>query len=412
MILICFCWCIFIVYEERGCFPSGWGTANMTEESVKRVEPVFFLNNEVDQLEGKWLNTLEVCLSVCDVISNENSVEGAQRIGGLWRVYVTDEETRVNLLSTGINLRGNQVALKDKNPFLNLWFENIETTRLFIRNIPLSYDNKEIEKSLKDKGVHMLGPLKYARARTLAGKLTNFKTGDRFVDIEIPKEPLPKKQAMGVFTASLYHKEQNQSKEEVECGNCRQKGHIRRDCKNEPVCYDCLQTGHKKGSEVCLKVQKDFETQSLSQKDDEEEDTFVDAGNGTDYSDDNEESDEGDDNDEDEVEIREREKRERDEESNLRNMADSQNVQSVVAGKLTEIKQSSTESADSASKKSASQNKGEQKLLTSLWKASSEHSPRGSPSCSPSRIRKVDDRSPEDPEQKQVRKGKKHKKVK
>ena len=108
MILSCFCWCIFIVHEERRCFPSGWGTAEMTEDSVKRVEPVFFLNNEVDQLEGKWLKTLEVCLSVCDVISNENSVEGAQQIGGLWRVYVTDEETRVNLLSTGINLRGNR----------------------------------------------------------------------------------------------------------------------------------------------------------------------------------------------------------------------------------------------------------------------------------------------------------------
>ena len=117
----------------------------------------------------------------------------------------------------------------------------------------------------------------------------------------MPKEHVPKKQAMGVFTASLYHKEHNQSKEEVECGNCRQKGHIRRDCKNEPVCYYCLQTGHKKGSEVCPKVQKDFGTQSHSQKDDDEEDTFVDAGNGTDYSDDNEESDEGDDNYEDEA---------------------------------------------------------------------------------------------------------------
>ena len=81
MILSCFCWCIFIVHEERGCFPSGWGTAKMTEESVKRVEPVFFLNIEEDQLEGKWLNTFEVCLSVCDEISNENSVEGAQRMG-------------------------------------------------------------------------------------------------------------------------------------------------------------------------------------------------------------------------------------------------------------------------------------------------------------------------------------------
>lgn len=61
---------------------------------VERVEPVFFLNNEVDQEDGKYLNTLEVCLAVCNVVSDENVVEGAQRIGGLWRVYLTDRRAR------------------------------------------------------------------------------------------------------------------------------------------------------------------------------------------------------------------------------------------------------------------------------------------------------------------------------
>ena len=43
----------------------------------------------------------------------------------------------------------------------------------------------------------MLGNLKYVRARTSAGKLTNFKTGDRFVDIVVSPEPLPKKKIYG-----------------------------------------------------------------------------------------------------------------------------------------------------------------------------------------------------------------------
>ena len=47
-----------------------------------------------------------------------------------------------------------------------------------------------------------ISSLKYARARTAAGKLYNFKTGDRFVNIIVPKEPLPQKLAMGLFTAS------------------------------------------------------------------------------------------------------------------------------------------------------------------------------------------------------------------
>ena len=53
----------------------------------------------------------------------------------------------------------------------------------------------------------MLGPLKYVRARTLAGKLTNFKTGDRFVDIVLRDEPLPKKMMFFFFTAALYQQE-------------------------------------------------------------------------------------------------------------------------------------------------------------------------------------------------------------
>ena len=74
----------------------------------------------------------------------------------------------------------------------------------------------------------MLGNLKYVRARNKEGKLTNFKTGDRFVDIILPPVPLPKKQSMGLFTASLYHKEQKQTQAKVECGNCRQLEHVRR----------------------------------------------------------------------------------------------------------------------------------------------------------------------------------------
>lgn len=215
-----------------------------------RVEPVYFLNNDVPQEEGNYLDTLDVCYAVCEVISSDKYVEGAQRIGGLWRIYLTDLDARIQLLATGINLRGYQITLKDKNPFLyrlgfRSGFRPVETTRVYVRNIPLSYDNAEIEKALKGQDVTMVSDLKYVRARTKQGKLTNFKTGDRFIDIVKPKEPLPKKLEMGIFTASVYHREQRQAISEMECGNCKEKGHLRRDCPNEPVCFACGEKGHK-----------------------------------------------------------------------------------------------------------------------------------------------------------------------
>ena len=201
---------------------------------IKKIEPLFLINSDVDQ-NDKYLDTYEICTAVNEVVCNADLINGAQRIGGLWRIYFNDDTARAQVLCTGISLRDTQITLKDKNPFLYPDHELVESTRLYIRNIPLSYDNSVILNSLKNMGVDMLGPLKYARARTPGGQLTNFKTGDRFVEIKVPNEPLPKKKSMGMFEASLYHKEQKQSQKEIECGNCKEKGHLRKDCTNEAV---------------------------------------------------------------------------------------------------------------------------------------------------------------------------------
>ena len=144
--------------------------------------------------------------------------------------------------------------MKDRNPFVIIGFEGVETTSLFIRNVPLSFDNSEIEDALKSKGVRLVNSMKYSRARDPDDKLTNFKTGDRFVDILVPDEPLPKELSVGIFTASLYHKEQKHSMGNTECGNCMLKGHVRKDCPNI-MCYECRTAGHKKGDPECPLVQ-------------------------------------------------------------------------------------------------------------------------------------------------------------
>ena len=101
------------------------------------------------------------------------------------------------LLGTGINLRGIQITLRDKNPYLLPGQEYLATTRLYVRNIPLSFDNDVITSYLKDMDIKMQGPLKYVRARTPQGKLTNFKTGVRFVDIVVPFRAIAQKETNG-----------------------------------------------------------------------------------------------------------------------------------------------------------------------------------------------------------------------
>ena len=153
------------------------------------------MNNDIKQEDENYLDTYEICPALHEVIGGDKErIDGAQRIGGLWRVYIKAKEARVLVLCTGINLRGVKISLKDRNPFLLPGHETVDTTRKYVRNIPLSYDNDEIENALKNMRVKMIGTLKYESARNPAGKLTNFKTGDRFAEIVLPDEPLlPKK---------------------------------------------------------------------------------------------------------------------------------------------------------------------------------------------------------------------------
>ena len=52
-------------------------------ESDRRIEPLFFKNADVEQEEGNYLTTLEICEAVAEVVDNVTLIDGAQRIGGL-----------------------------------------------------------------------------------------------------------------------------------------------------------------------------------------------------------------------------------------------------------------------------------------------------------------------------------------
>ena len=70
-----------------------------------------------------------------------------------------DPIVRAQVLDTGISLRDMLVNMYDKNPYLHPGKEDVETTRLYVRNIPLSYDNDVITDYLKNIGLDMLNML-------------------------------------------------------------------------------------------------------------------------------------------------------------------------------------------------------------------------------------------------------------
>ncbi len=215
------------------------------------VQPVFLLNKSLPAVEEKDYSVAEIC-AAAERTAGFETVEGAQRIGGLWRLYAKDNEARIKLLVSGIILRGHYVQPREKNPFLvrdaNGEDREIATTKLFVGNIPMSFSNEDISTAVKKLGVQLRSKLFDERGRDDHGKLTRWKTGRRFVFIAVPSQPLPKEVPIGPFRGTLYHKEQ---KTVTTCTNCLQKSHNSSACTAPVKCRACYQDGHKAGAEEC-----------------------------------------------------------------------------------------------------------------------------------------------------------------
>ena len=117
-------------------------------------------------------------------------------------------EARIKLITQGVTIRGQSVSVLGQNPFVSSGDQ--PTTKLIIGNLPISIANQEIVKALEKMKVKIRSPLREEKYRDENGGITRFKTGRRFVYIEIPETPLPKTtQISDSFVAYLYYREQS-----------------------------------------------------------------------------------------------------------------------------------------------------------------------------------------------------------
>lgn len=106
----------------------------------------------------------------------------------------------------GMEVRNLSVNPFDKNPYIVKTPDGkkeVQTTKLIIGNLPISYSNDEIERKLVQ--------LMMERDRDERGSLTRWLTGRRFVYIRIPDRALPEKITIGSATTTLYHREQKKT---------------------------------------------------------------------------------------------------------------------------------------------------------------------------------------------------------
>eukprot|EP00745_Piridium_sociabile_P027240 TRINITY_DN4391_c0_g1_i6.p2 TRINITY_DN4391_c0_g1~~TRINITY_DN4391_c0_g1_i6.p2 ORF type:complete len:304 (-),score=34.77 TRINITY_DN4391_c0_g1_i6:4066-4977(-) len=219
-------------------------------EAPAVVEPVFILNKLLPMAAENSFSVAEIC-SAAEKTSGHGTVEGAQRLGGLWRIYPTTIDARVGILSRGIVLRGHSVQPRDRNPFLirdnNGTEREVAAVKVIVGNVPMSYKNTDIAKAMEQRlNVKIQSNVMDEKDR-VDGKLTRWKTGRRFVFIEPPTKPLPKSLQIGAFRASIYHRDQTPK----QCARCLAKTHRTHECTSDVRCRVCLELGHVSGAEVC-----------------------------------------------------------------------------------------------------------------------------------------------------------------
>ena len=214
------------------------------QENEQRILPIFMKNQDIPEHQDNPPTVLQVCRAA-ESVCGKGEIEGAQLIRNLWRVYIKTEDGRLALLTQKLPLRGTVVPVYSDNPYIH---QNPDSQYLAIHDLPLSYSNEEIQNWLQSRGVKLAGEIRYQRVRDEQGKLTNFKTGSRFVFVSGDMSKIPCVAQIGLFKARLWYKGQEKQKAKLTCTKCLREGHIKKFCTFEVVCLFCKQEGHTRSS--------------------------------------------------------------------------------------------------------------------------------------------------------------------
>lgn len=219
------------------------GTNN--DQDMSSVKPVFIteldlFGNTKPQPEH-YLKHEELFKCVDQAVS-ANHLKGLQRVNGLWRIYLDNEEDRESLIIGGLTVRNKHLKIYDRNPFVTEK-EKPEYVKVRVKNVPLSADDGQIFRFLETAHAKIQN---YHRERLrVDGYLTNCQTGDRIFICDPITELIPRYCKIGKYRALVIYKGQVVQNPHIRCKKCLCPGHKIDQCPNDWVCIKCQKIGHK-----------------------------------------------------------------------------------------------------------------------------------------------------------------------
>lgn len=224
----------------------------ISDSIIKQGAPLVFLR-ESDVFgfrkpgqPPQWLEHSELYIEIGKTIEASH-ITGLQKIRGMWRIYVDNLNDKVKLMTSGVQVRGKRVNVLSTNPDR---LDGELTTRVRVKNIPLSVDDDMIKRTLTLRGLEVI--TLYREKLRINNKLTNCETGDRLVTVKSNtlQKPLPRFMNFGNFEARVIHTGQLKPGDEnsarpKKCTKCLMDGHTFSTCPNDWVCNSCHKEGHK-----------------------------------------------------------------------------------------------------------------------------------------------------------------------
>ena len=122
----------------------------MAASDTEHVAPLYIITaSSLPAAEEKQYSVNEL-RSSAEKTAGFRSMEETQRTGGLWRLYSTNIDSRIALLTKGIVLRGVCVIPRDKNPFVVTDDRGNEretpAIKLTIGSVPMSFSNMKFNR--------------------------------------------------------------------------------------------------------------------------------------------------------------------------------------------------------------------------------------------------------------------------
>lgn len=219
-----------------------------TTEPHKPILPLYLQEKDLptEQTRG-----LDICKAIAQQLGNPTLLKMVQprkinQNDTLWRLHVTTDKAREQMLGEGLQYQNTTVPLLDQNPHIFGSGENTRT-KVTIKDLPASVSEEQVITMLQNYNHTKPTRIMHSCYRDENGRLTPWENGDLYLYLEkedLKTNNIPRTIQVGSFKCRVYYDGQYPPKQDIN------------------TCKTCKSDKHKTGSPMCknYKINSDVRT--------------------------------------------------------------------------------------------------------------------------------------------------------